>query len=92
MPADAQDTAALQQLRKIMLTAENITSDGETVFFTAENSERRIRLVNGNLIIQPGTYMVLTQVDDVYWETSDGIIALYYNRSGIVRKAVIANV
>lgn len=84
-----QDETALSQLRNIMLLAYDVECGGSSVSFTYQKREMILRQVNDHLIIQPGTQIFLSAVDDVYFTEREGLIFIVYERNGREEERVL---
>ena len=60
-----QDEIAIAQLQKILIISDDFNVEEETLYFTNQGREMKLRKVNGNVIIQPGTQIILADVDYV---------------------------
>ena len=58
-----QDEIAIAQLQKILIISDDFNVEEETLYFTNQGREMKLRKVNGNVIIQPGTQIILADVD-----------------------------
>ncbi|MGN1388311.1 MAG: hypothetical protein ACI4WR_01570, partial [Bulleidia sp.] len=79
-PAALQDEIALAQIRHILNAAGNIRTEGDTLFLNYHDRESSISLINGNLVMKPGTLILLTNLEDVSFSESDGCILLSWQR------------
>lgn len=75
-----QDEIAIQQLRRILSLSYDVTVYEDCIAFRYQGETRWINLKNGNLIMQEGTVMFLTDLDDVSYQDDGVIISLIYER------------
>lgn len=85
-----QDQIAIAQLRNILIISDNVEPCGDTLFFTNRNRNMTLKVVNGNLIIQPGTHIMLVDVDSASFHVQDGMVTCQYRRGRKTYEAVIA--
>ncbi len=77
---ELQDEAALGQLRRIFLLAYETEVYPDRVEFTYQKRQMRLSEVNGNLILQPGTQIFLTDIDCASFHTEGGLVYVRYSR------------
>ena len=77
-----QDEIALCQLRRILSHSHDMEVDAHQVSFIYHEEEARISLVNGSLILQPGTQIFLTELEQCTFSVSDGVLYLHTGREG----------
>lgn len=75
------DEIALNQLRQNLLIAYDMDVDSNKVSFTYKNKDFHLSLVNGNLLLQPGTQIYLSDIDDLYFEVKNGCVYVCYERN-----------
>ena len=73
------ETAAIQ-LRRILLTAYDLKTDGGAVYFQAQGRNMTLSLVNRNIIIQPGTQIIFADVDSARFYTDENTLIVVYER------------
>lgn len=73
-----QDQIALVQLRHYLAVAYDIELQPTALSFQRQHEEMRLRLVNQNLIIQPGTQMFLMDIESaMFYLENDSVILRY---------------
>ena len=73
-----QDQIALIQLRRYLAVAYEIELLPSSLTFQRQHEEMRLRLVNQNLIIQPGTQMFLMDIESaMFYLENDSVILRY---------------
>lgn len=87
---DVQDEIALAQLRRILIISDDFRTDGSVLYFVNQGRQMTLRLVNENLIIQPGTQIMLVDVDSVSFLEEGNLIRCIYERKGIFHERIIA--
>ena len=88
---EAQDEIALAQMRRILMLSYKVENEGSTLVYTYQDREFRLSLVNGNLIIQPGTQMILTDISHAHFESAGEVIYVVYTRENKERKAPLVH-
>lgn len=77
-----QDEIAIAQLQRILIISEGYKIQGNELSFMNQNRAMYLRKVNGNLIIQPGTQIILVNIDDVSFKEEGNLITCTYSRKG----------
>ena len=73
-----QDQIALVQLRHYLAVAYDIKLEPTTISFQRQQEEMRLRLVNQDLIIQPGTQIFLMNIENaMFYLEKDSVILRY---------------
>ena len=73
-----QDQIALVQLRRYLAVAYDIELLPSSLTFQRQHEEMRLRLVNQNLIIQPGTQIFLMDIESaMFYLENDSVILRY---------------
>ena len=73
-----QDQIALVQLRHYLAVAYDIELQLTMISFQRQHEEMRLRLVNQNLIIQPGTQIFLMDIESaMFYLENDSVILRY---------------
>ena len=73
-----QDQIALVQLRHFLAVAYDIELQPTMISFQRQHEEMRLRLVNQNLIIQPGTQIFLIDIESaMFYLENDSVILRY---------------
>ncbi|MGM9941105.1 MAG: hypothetical protein ACI32N_03850 [Bulleidia sp.] len=85
-----QDQIAIAQLRNTLMISDNVEPCSDTLSFTNRNRQMTLKVINGNLIIQPGTQIVLVDVDSASFALRSGMVVCTYERAGKQYEAVIA--
>lgn len=73
----------------LLISYDKYIEDG-CLYFDYQNETRKLSLVNGNLIIQPGTQFVYTDIDEASFYMIDNAIFLSYVRGSETYEKVIA--
>lgn len=87
---EVQDMIAIAQLQKTLMISDDFTVTEDSLYFTNADREMVLHVVNGNLIIQPGTQFILVDVGEVRFHTEGNLIVCQWERSGNVYERVIA--
>lgn len=87
---EIQDSIATYQLRRMLLISYDKYIEDGCLYFDYQNETRKLSLVNGNLIIQPGTQFVYTDIDEASFYMIDNAIFLSYVRGSETYEKVIA--
>lgn len=77
-----QDEIALFQLRKRLILAYDIQYQQKEIRYVYQGREERLSKVNQNLIVQPGTLIFLSQIDDCCFKEENGAVFVVYERDG----------
>ena len=73
-----QDQIALVQLRHYLAVAYDIELQPTMISFQRQHEEMRLRFVNQNLIIQPGTQIFLMDIESaMFYLENDSVILRY---------------
>ena len=73
-----QDQIALVQLRHYLAVAYDIELQPTMISFQRQHEEMKLRLVNQNLIIQPGTQIFLMDIESaMFYLENDSVILRY---------------
>ena len=75
-----QDQIALVQLRHYLAVAYDIELQPTMISFQRQHEEMRLRLVNQNLIIQPGTQIFLIDIESAMFHLENDSVILRYVR------------
>lgn len=87
---EVQDEIAIAQLRRILIISTDFKTTTDTLYFTNQGREMKLRVVNDNLIIQPGTQIMLVDVDGVTFMEQGHTIVCHYERKGAQHERIIA--
>lgn len=82
-----QDEIALAQMRRILMLSYRPKVFPEHLEYTYQLRGFSLSEVNGNLIIQPGTQVILAGITAAWFEEEGGIVYVVYERNGKLRKA-----
>lgn len=82
-----QDEAALSQMRRILMMSYQIDVTPDTLGYVYQMRDFSLSEVNGRLIIQPGTQLILADIETAWFEAENGIVYVYYERNGKLRRA-----
>lgn len=77
---EIQDEIALSQLRKIMMIGDEYQIRTDCLQFEYQGEDSEISLVNRHLILQPGTQIFLSEIDNAAFLERDGVIMMQYAR------------
>ncbi len=88
---EISDEVTLAQLREILLIAYDMRAGYSALSFRYQNREFSLSLVNGKLILQPGTQIYLADLDELHFEERNGVIYVCYERDGKENERVIAS-
>lgn len=88
---EIQDETGLVQLRQILMISYDIHCDSNTVFFEYQGRDCRLSQVNSHLIIQPGTQIILADIDTCMFEQEGNALILHYERNGQTYRAAITS-
>ncbi len=77
-----QDMIATNQLRRILAISYNLNIEEHTLYFQYQKKEMHLEMVNDNIIIQPGTQIIYTNVDSCEFVLEDDVISICYERNG----------
>lgn len=79
-PDTFQDEIALAQIRHILNVSDDIRIEGDTLLLNYHDRPCSISLVNGNLVMKPGTMILLTKLEEESFSESEGCILLFWKR------------
>lgn len=88
---DIQDLIASYQLRRILLISYDKSIEDNVLYFNYQSKQMKLREVNNNLIIQPGTQIMYVNIENASFYESGNVIYLYYERNGNSYEEAIAN-
>lgn len=77
---EINDEIALEQLREQLLISYDMNISSDQLNFVYKNKNFTLSLVNGKLLLQPGTQMYLNDVENLYFDSRDGCIYVCYER------------
>ena len=72
------DEVSIMQLRRMLLISYDIETDSDKLSFNYQDRNFVLSRVNNNLIIQPGTQIVLMDIDEVYFIDEEDNIYISY--------------
>jgi len=75
-----QDEIAIAQLRRTMMLTYDVNVYDTSLTFRRKGKDETLRMVNGRLILQPGTLIYLSDIDSVSFYEEGGIVHLVYER------------
>lgn len=87
---EVQDMIAIAQLQKTLMISDDFTVGHDSLRFSNQGREMILHIVNGNLIIQPGTQFILVDVDSVSFYEDGNLIVCVWERNGNEYERVIA--
>lgn len=88
---EVQDETALAQMRQILMISYDISTDGNTLFYEYQDQQYRLHQVNTHLIIQPGTQIILADIDDCRFYIAGNAVVLQYERNGKTYQAALSS-
>ena len=77
-----QDSIATYQLRRILALSYDPYIEDDTLYFQYRKKEMKLSYVNENIIIQPGTQIIYTNVDSCAFVEGNDVISIVYQRNG----------
>jgi hypothetical protein len=77
-----QDSIATYQLRRILALSYDPYIEDDTLYFQYRKKEMKLSYVNENIIIQPGTQIIYTNVDSCAFVEGNDAISIVYQRNG----------
>ncbi len=77
-----QDSIATYQLRRILALSYDPYIEDDTLYFQYRKKEMKLSYVNENIIIQPGTQIIYTNVDSCSFVEENDAISIIYQRNG----------
>ena len=87
---EIQDLIGLQQLRRILLISYDMEVSSSHISFEYQGEKREIRFVNRWLLVQPGTLIILSDVDGGRFFEAGDCIYVSYERNGNAYERVLA--
>ena len=81
---ELQDEIGIQQLRRLLLLSYDMRCMTDYVSFEYKNEKYTLQCVNQNLILQPGTQIILTDVDGCTFVQYGRDLYMEYVRDGKV--------
>ena len=76
------DEIALNELREVMLISYDLKISDKRLEFLYQGEEYSLSLVNGKLLLQPGTLIYLNDIDDLNFYINNNSIYIKYLRKG----------
>ena len=86
-----EEEISLMKLREVLLLSYDLDYSKDVLSFLYEGETFTLRLVNGNLILQPGTVIYLSRLDDLRFERRNGVIYVVYERKGETYVTAVAS-
>lgn len=77
-----QDEIAIQQLRRVLVLSYDVEVNGNSLSFRYQGKERQLNYIHDKLMIQPGTWIFLTELDECNLYQENDIIYVSYEREG----------
>ena len=87
---ELQDALGLLQAQRLLVGAGSVQTDGQYLYFRTGLKDFRMSLVNDHLIIQPGTQIVLADIDKAVFRAEGGVVILSYERKEKQYEAALA--
>ena len=78
--SEINDEIAIYQLRELLLIAYDLRIYNDEINFTYQDKTFTLSLVNGRLLLQPGTQIYLDEVDNLYFTEASNLIYLNYEK------------
>ena len=78
----AEEEISLVKLREVLLLAYDLEVQDDRLSFIYQKDRCSLSLINGKLILQPGTLIYLSSLDDLHFERRDNSIYAVYERKG----------
>ena len=88
---EINDELALCQLREYLLISYDIKVNHYSLDFIYKNKDFSLNLVNNKLLMQPGTQIILNDIDDVYFERKGEYIYVVYTKNNETYERIIAS-
>ena len=88
---EINDELALCQLREYLLISYDIKVNHYSLEFIYKNKDFSLNLVNNKLLMQPGTQIILNDIDDVYFERKGEYIYVVYTKNNETYERIIAS-
>lgn len=88
---EINDELALCQLREYLLISYDIKVNHYSLDFIYKNKNFNLNLVNNKLLMQPGTQIILNDIDDVYFERKGEYIYVVYTKNNETYERIIAS-
>lgn len=79
--AEVYDELAMMQLRESLLISYDLVFTENELSFILHNRDFHLSLVGDMLIMQPGTQIFLSDVDDLHFAKRNGVIYVCYRRN-----------
>ena len=76
------DEVAIIQLRKTLLLSYDIENKGASLNYEYQHRNFTLSEVNNNLIIQPGTQIIIFGINNLSFYNSGNNIYIYYEKDG----------
>lgn len=86
---EINDELGLCQLREQLLIAYDMRVSPNEINFIYKNKNFRLSLVNGKLLMQPGSQMYLNDVDDLYFDTRNNCVYACYKKKNKYYERII---
>lgn len=84
------DELSLSQLRESLLISYEMRFEEDRLSFRLHNRDFILSKVNDKLIMQPGTQIFLSRIDELHFEEKGGVIYVCYEREGRKYERVLA--
>ncbi len=86
-----QDEISLAQLRRVMNVCYDKSIQSNQVSCRYKGETVKLTSNDNHLYLSPGTWIFLSNVDDVSFFEKNGMLFLTYKRENFTRKAVLSN-
>lgn len=88
--ASLQDEISLAQLRRVLNLCYEKKVVNNTLVCNYKQAEVEFRFKNNRLYATAGTWIFLTEIDDLFWSIQNGLVILSYRRANQWKEAVLA--
>ncbi len=77
---DIQDINGLLQIKQHLNLATNLLIDSDQLTYDYKDKQFTLRVINNNLVIQPGTNIVLLDIDSIEFFEEEGGLYMRFTR------------
>ena len=85
------DELSLMQLRESLLIAYDLEFTEDCLYFDLHNRDFTLSKVNDKLIMQPGTQIFLSDLQEMHFEVRNNVIYVCYEKDHLCYERVIAS-
>lgn len=90
-PLSIQDEITTAQIRHVLNLAEDFTVSEDMLCFTLDEKECTLSLINGNLVLKPGTRIYYMNLDDASFHQEGKNIFVTISRNDEITRREIAH-